>query len=170
MGAVAIAPCERVMIQQQLNQGSISAVMKPIIAREGWQKAALKGLVPTAGRDALYNCGIFALNEIAHRELESVVTDKLQREVVASALCGAGIGFAGAPLDRVKTMMQASVGEENSSFLQTSKKIVAEGGIKALWKGGISRAGLIAGATYCVAKSKEEVPAYLPRFLFKEEK
>lgn len=166
LGAVAISPCERVMIQQQVNGGSIRSVMRMLHKKEGWFKGMTKGMVPTAYRDGWYNCGIFALNDIADRELRGAISDKSTREVVASGSCGSVIGATTAPMDRVKTMMQADSDGILNSSLQTAKKIIKTEGAKSLFRGAGSRSILVAGATYCVAKSKKEAPKVFPSVCF----
>jgi hypothetical protein len=167
IGAAAIAPCERVMILQQLGRGTMSHVMKPVILKEGWIRAFSKGLVPTAGRDAGYNCGIFALNDMAHQRLKSRIPDESTREVAASALCGSIIGALTTPFDVIKTRMQADTEGECNSFLKTTRNIIKMEGVKTLFYGVRSRAALIAGATYCIYKSKKELPPHFPSQLFK---
>ncbi|MCF7853092.1 MAG: MC/SLC25 family protein [Simkaniaceae bacterium] len=162
LGALAIAPCERVMIQQQLNPGSILQVMRPIINKEGLARAIFRGVSPTAFRDAGCNCAVFGLNDMAVRELRPFISNKEQRELIASVSVGFIVGALTTPFDLLKTDMQASIGKK-TSMLQTARKIYAKEGLRAFSKGAVSRALLVAGLVYGITKSKEIAPPYFPQ-------
>ncbi len=167
IGALALAPCERMMIQKQIQEGSLISLSRDIIGREGLRKAIFKGFVPTALRDAAFNCGIFAMNDIARKHLQPLIENKTQRDSVASITVGAAVGWVSTPLDGIKTLMQADSRGVYNSFYQTTHKVVTECGLRSLFRGATSRCVLISGAIFCIAESKERIPEYLPSYFHK---
>ncbi len=158
IGAPITAALERITIQQQLQGGTVKQSINRIITREG--KAALfKGTGPTAGRDACYNMGIFALNDMIRDQLKKIECHSL---LLSSVISGSIAGAVSTPFDLVKTRMQSDLDGKFHGCLQTTFNIIKLHGAKSLFQGMILRSGLVAGCTCLINVSKETLPGFLP--------
>jgi hypothetical protein len=157
--APAIAACERVMILQQLKGGSVSSVMRTIVAQEG-PKGVFKATTPTVAREGVFNATLFGVADIVAEETQKVIPHKKISKVAASLTTGAIVGVVTTPLNTVKTVMQESM--EPAPFFKTTKKIVHEQGVKGLFKGVVPRTILVGGLMVVMGEAKDFFPIHLP--------
>ena len=69
LSAPYMSAFEQVMIRQQVEGGSALSQIKSIYAQSGW-KGIFRGSTATAGRDAIFTCGLFALNDAVNLQME----------------------------------------------------------------------------------------------------
>lgn len=160
VGAPMIAALERITILQQLYGGSAKSHVNKIIAKERII-GIFKALVPTMGREALFNIGVFALHDIVHDNLFKNETNRYSH-LFSSIFSGAIAGSLSTPFDLIKTRMQADVEGKFTGLLQTAKWMVKTHGKSSLLRGMGARSATIALSTGLIYQSKEMMPPILP--------
>lgn len=164
LGAPINAAFERIMIQQQIRGGTAFNAVRFLIAKEGRLQGMLKGTLPTMGRDAIFNVGIFSLNETIQKILRDATNTKCV--IASSMLSGAIAGILSTPCDLIKTKMQSDTDRKLNTAWQTARQILAKEGVKGLFQGACIRASLIGGATCTITLAKETIPSLLPNMLY----
>lgn len=148
------AAFEQVMIKQQLHGGSMVEHIKSIYERSGW-KGIFRGSLPTAGRDAIFTCGLFALNDAVNAKMEGLVLHKFTRDTLSSVFSGAVAGFLSTPLDLGKTIIQQ---QGTGTSFQVLKQIVQNEGITSIFRGAFSRSATTGTLICAMAYLKDNIP------------
>lgn len=165
VGAQVATMAERVMIIQQVHGGSVNKIIRSIISQEGL-KGLFKGNVATMGRESLYITGIFTSTDFISSRLKPAIASDSKRQLAASLISGALVGFVTNPLDKIKTMMQADIKNEHSSFIKTADKIIKKAGASGLFNGAFARMITIAGLTCALVEVKGFFPKIAPQVFF----
>ena len=161
IGAPINSACERVMIHQQLKVLPLMDTMKALGRREGYIRSLLKGVCPTAVRDALYNIGVFALNDQIQEIFKNVTG---QESILVSGFVSGGlVGFLSAPFDRIKTIIQSDMDDKFTKTSQTALHILKTKGIKGFFLGAGARVVLVGTAICTMCIAKEKIPDFLPK-------
>lgn len=163
VGSPINAVFEHIMIRQQLYGGSFAAQVKSIYGEMG-KMGFCKGILATAGRDAVSGCGVFIFNDTARLACSSFTSNPVLRDTLAGLASGVVVGVLSAPFDRCKTLMQQDSKGEYLTFFLTVQKIVKSEGIKGLFKGAAARMATIGSLITVTNLLKDRLPFLLPDF------
>jgi len=171
LGAPVNTAAERIMYNQMTDNGRFLAHAKKIVAAEG-PKGLFKGTAVCAGRDNVYNVGLFALNDAAKQALAPAIKDPLTRDTAAGMLAGAAAGATSYSFDVVKTRMQLDTAGRYPTGRATVARMLKEEGIRSLMdpKGVLARILTIGPLLAVTAVTKERVPRALPKGCFEAPK
>lgn len=142
ISAVTTSPVELVMINQQLHGGTIAGHVKSVMSRGGLTAAGLgRGLLPCIYRDGIYVAGLLGVTPTLQNYL---MNDRGCSEsaagLYASVVAGTMAAFLSHPLDLVKTCMQGDMEQKRyTSFMKSTRAVVAEGGLSRLYHGVVWR-------------------------------
>jgi hypothetical protein len=154
---------ERIMIQQQLTGQSAKKVIEKMIKAEGFLRAFSKGMSCAIIRDALFNIGIFTLNDQIHSVIQKS-THNEHSSLVSGMISGAIVGGLSTPFDLIKTRMQSDLENKFSKPSIVAKKILKNEGIMGLFLGAKIRSCLIGGMVGLICISKEKIPNFFPKY------
>ncbi|WVQ82902.1 hypothetical protein IAT38_005038 [Cryptococcus sp. DSM 104549] len=147
------APAERVKVLlqvagqqgQQSYSGPVDVVRK--LYAEGGVRSLFRGTVATLARDGPGSAAYFATYELLKKSLSKEPETLPNGEkapapplsVPAIMLAGGGAGVAmwalAIPPDTIKSRIQTAPQGTYSGFMDCARKLIAQDGVKALWKG-----------------------------------
>ena len=159
LSASLYAPVEMCAIHQQKLGLSLPKTLMHL-ARTYGVTSLWRGLVPTAGREAIYTAGYLGLAPVFTARLmkqkgweESFFTSA----VIGSCAAGVLANLASHPVDTAKTVVQADVtGRVYKNMLQSLPLLYRESGWAALYRGGLPRTVRTCGAFFIVSTIREK--------------
>ncbi len=166
LGSPINASLEQGMIRQQVDGGKFWPHMRRIHATSGW-RGVFKGTGATAGRDALFNCGVFTFNDFAKTCVTPLFPhNPLTRDLVSGMLAGMVAGALSTPCDLGKTLMQEDKVGKYPTFRATMRSIVKEEGFRGPFKGMLARAMTIGPLICATAVLKERHNLWCPEWFY----
>ena len=168
VSALVGSPLELVMIQQQRKGKSLQATVSDIVTH----KAAMRGFMGAAIREALWTCGYLSIPPVVQNTLMEDYPEQFPDKTTAripSALIGAAFAaYLTHPADTIKTCMQGDI-ERGSygSFTETGSKIWASSGIYGFYRGATFRYGRMVCAVFIMNATKDYVSQLLYPSAFK---
>lgn len=149
--ALVYSPVDLTTIQQQkLSLNSVSTFSH--VVKEHGVTGVFRGFMSCATREAIYTAGYLGAAPVISAQLAKL--DTFKDKQFAAGLCGACIAgtvaaMATHPIDTAKTCMQSDMaGVTYSSARAALPKLVAEGGVRALYRGGAARTARVCGAFF----------------------
>ncbi|MBM3183801.1 MAG: hypothetical protein FJZ64_00655 [Chlamydiae bacterium] len=153
---------ERVMTRQQLEGGGFWHHVRALY-RTGGLRNIFVGIEPTAGRDAVYNLGVFALNDVANRVTRPWIEDPLAQTAVSGMGAGIVAGALSTPFDLCRTLVQSSSDEMmRKTAWKIAKEIIKRDGIRGLFRGCLSRCVTVGPLICLTTIFKKYLPPYFP--------
>jgi len=161
--ALVYGPVDMTMIhQQKLGLGPVATVSH--LMRNHGVASLWRGVVPTAGREAIYTAGYLALAPVFTKRLmrqEGWEESFFASAVLGSMAAGVLANVTSHPVDTVKTVLQADVtGARYTGMLQASAEIYREAGIGGFFLGGLARTIRVCGAFFVVSTIREKCIQY----------
>lgn len=156
--AILYGPVDLTMIHQQKLSLNVMQTVRHLSKLYG-PFAIFRGLPCTAVREALYTSGYVALAPLITTKI--MTYPQWQDQYFLSSLTGAIIAGVIAngcshPIDTIKTVQQADMTKQKySNSFQTLNKLIREGGVKSLFKGGLARTIRGCGAFFIVSSFRE---------------
>mmetsp|Transcript_33143 Transcript_33143/g.79159 ORF Transcript_33143/g.79159 Transcript_33143/m.79159 type:complete len:268 (+) Transcript_33143:228-1031(+) len=149
ISALAATPLELIMIQQQRKGGGTLGTIKNIATPDN----IMRGFTGAAVREGLWTCGYLSIPPIVRRSLRENFPDKFDSDtkarVPAALLGGLFACYLTQPFDTIKTCMQGDIERKTyGSFLDTAKKLHAESGLTAFYRGATFRYGRMVCAVF----------------------
>eukprot|EP00928_Gymnodinium_smaydae_P026920 TRINITY_DN20981_c0_g3_i1.p1 TRINITY_DN20981_c0_g3~~TRINITY_DN20981_c0_g3_i1.p1 ORF type:complete len:273 (-),score=33.70 TRINITY_DN20981_c0_g3_i1:158-976(-) len=149
--AVVYTPVDLTTIQQQKLNLNPTSTLAHIMKEYGLQ-GVFRGFMSCAAREAIYTAGYLGAAPVISDALAKM--DIFRERQFAAGLCGACIaGTAAAwvthPVDTAKTCMQSDMaGTTYTTARCAMSRLVAEGGLRALFRGGAARTTRVCGAFF----------------------
>ena len=153
--SVLYSPVDLVVIQQQkLGLDSPGATISAIVKEHG-AAGMMRGFWSCVGREAIYTAGYLGLAPIAKDYLTSNVeyfkSNELAASIVGSSIGGTVAAVLTHPVDTSKTCAQSDIAGVKYPNARTALGMVyREGGIKALYGGGLARTARLCGAFFII--------------------
>lgn len=159
ISALVYSPVDLVTIQQQKLAKNPLATLKHLVNNHG-VSSLLRGFSACAVRESIYTAGYLGLAPVATSALCEKVAF-FQDKPFAAGFTGAC--FAGTlaallthPADTAKTCVQSDMmGTQWASARAVVPKLIAEGGIGSLYKGGLARTVRLCGAFFICMTLRE---------------
>jgi solute carrier family 25 (mitochondrial 2-oxodicarboxylate transporter), member 21 len=158
--SVLYSPVDLVVIQQQkLGLDSPGATISAIVKEHG-AAGMMRGFWSCVGREAIYTAGYLGLAPIAKDYLTSNVeyfkSNELAASIVGSSIGGTVAAVLTHPVDTSKTCAQSDIAGVKYPNARTALGMVyKEGGIKALYGGGLARTARLCGAFFIINNIRE---------------
>lgn len=163
ISAITSSPIELVMIQQQINGGSLIQTPLNIIRNHGiFSNGILRGFIPTACRDSIYVCGMLGITPWLQKHFENEFKfSSSQASFMASLGGGAFAAIPSHPFDVIKTCMQGDIEKKHhTSFLSTFLNLYKHGGFKRLFNGLFWRTINVVATVYIANECKNSLSIY----------
>ena len=152
ISALVYSPVDLTTIQQQKLSLNPMQTMQHVVKEHGVQ-GVFRGFMSCAVREAIYTAGYLGLAPVLTQQLNQNVA-AFKDKPFAAGLTGACVAgtlaaMATHPVDTAKTVMQADMhGSVYPSARAALPKLMAEGGIPSLYKGGMARTVRLCGALF----------------------
>jgi len=133
--------------------GTVSAVI-----REGGLAKMWRGTISCAARESVYTAGYLGLGPVLTNKIKEANPElgDLTASIAGSSAAGTFAACVTHPIDTAKTLMQSDLaGKRYTSATQALVSAYKEGGIRALYKGGMARTVRICGAFFIVGNIRE---------------
>eukprot|EP00501_MAST-03F_sp_TOSAG23-6_P001328 GSMAST32.ASY1.ANO1.1376.1 assembled CDS len=147
--------------------GAISAilVMRPVatvqhLVRTYGVKCLFRGFSSMAARESIYTAGYLGCSQVFTQQIKKSIPFFHEKPFAASLLGACMAGTLAAllthPIDTAKTCVQSDMlGTKFCTARKTIPRLVSEGGIQALYKGGLARTARLCGAFFIVMSLQE---------------
>ena len=158
--SVLYSPVDLVVIQQQ--KRGLDSPFKTIsaITSERGVAGLMRGFSACVVREAIYTAGYLGLAPIAKEYLvenhEHFKRNELQASIVGSCVGGTVAAMLTHPVDTAKTCFQSDMAGGTYPNARTAlRKVFAEGGVRALYGGGMARTARLCGAFFVINNVRE---------------
>jgi hypothetical protein len=140
LSAAVNGPVELVIIDQQKNNGGVTATIKKLIA-EGGKGVVMRGWIPTALREGAFTTGYLVAFPMLEAAIKSKVDNAAVSYVGAGVATGLVVATATHPVDTIKTRMQADYAKTTIKNMRDAVKMIyAERGVAGFFLGVAPRA------------------------------
>ena len=160
VSSVLYSPVDLIVIQQQ--KKGLDSPFKAIsaITSERGVAGLMRGFTACVVREAIYTAGYLGLAPIAKEYLvanhEHFRRNELQASIVGSCIGGTVAAMLTHPVDTAKTCFQSDMAGETYPNARTAlRKVYAEGGVRALYGGGMARTARLCGAFFIINNVRE---------------
>ena len=160
ISSVLYSPVDLVVIQQQkLGLNSPFATISAITSQNG-MASIMRGFSSCVVRESIYTAGYLGLAPIAKDYLvanhDHFKANELHASIIGSCIGGTVAAVLTHPVDTAKTCMQSDMAGTTYPNARTAlQKVYAEGGIKALYGGGMARTARLCGAFFVINNVRE---------------
>lgn len=159
ISAIVYNPVDLTTIQQQ------KLVMRPVatvqhLVRTYGVKCLFRGFSSMAARESIYTAGYLGCSQVFTQQIKKSIPFFHEKPFAASLLGACTAGTLAAllthPIDTAKTCVQSDMlGTKFCTARKTIPRLVSEGGIQALYKGGLARTARLCGAFFIVMSLQE---------------
>lgn len=131
---IVATPSEAIPVHMQQPENKGKTTMQVI--RELGPRGAMRGCVPTAGRDGIFTAGYMSMNNICVEKAKNIVGDNYAAPVLGGITAGVIVAVATQPLAVVKTKMQSDPKKMYyPTALSTASSVLRTDGIRGLYRG-----------------------------------
>ena len=160
ISSLLYSPVDLVVIQQQkLGLNSPMATISAIVSGHG-PAGIMRGFSACVVREAIYTAGYLGLAPIAKDYLvknhDYFRANELSASIVGSCIGGTVAAVLTHPVDTAKTCAQSDMAGTTYPNARTAlAKVYNEGGIRALYGGGMARTARLCGAFFIINNIRE---------------
>lgn len=159
IATLGVAPAEALMANRQVHSLPYSQI---------WKRALRPtGFVITLCREIPFTSGVFWLAPMLQRRLQEQLPQgghaNSTPAFVSGAIAGSVVGAFTTPIDGIKTRVQTS--DKTLSIFNAVRSMISEGGWRALFRGGATRAAYIGLTGAGMNMISNGAPHYFPKFL-----
>jgi len=139
LSGVVCGPIELVMIQQQRKGGGL--IGTAIEMAKGGPNTFFRGTLGMMAREGIYCGGYLGIMPVVREAVRTNYPDSIgatedKARLAATFIAGPICCFASHPPDTMKTCMQGDIEHAKyKGYGQTTRTIIADSGVKALWAG-----------------------------------
>lgn len=162
--AVFASPIELIMIQQQRFGGSFFTTPIQVASKYGvLNRGIMRGLIPAAGRDAIYVCGMLGVTPILQNYFEKEHECSTSKASFYASMIGGVIAAVPShPFDVVKTCMQGDLERVNyRGALHTLQQLMKEDGLRRVFSGCFWRTINITATVYIANECRMYFSPYI---------
>jgi hypothetical protein len=162
LSAALYSPVDLTVIQQGKMALGPGATISRVV-REGGAMKMWRGTMSCAARESIYTAGYLGLGPVLTAKIKAARPElgDVTASVLGSSCAGTAAALMTHPIDTAKTCVQSDLsGARYTSATQALRDVYAEGGIRALYKGGAARTARICGAFFIVGNIREFATTY----------